>query len=246
MRAEASPVTGSGPSGPRAASTSRAARAAARLATSESGAEDTPSHTTSAANARSAVADGLAARAIASSLRECRTPRSHTPATQLAGRSAQWSRSDAAGSPHSVQYPSSATRPPQRTQGRAPLSVPSPSVSAEASPDGSVVPAAVPSSDPGPPSPVPAAAGSVAASVVRSAAAPVPASEPVAVGSGASGVPHASQNRAPSGDGSPHAGHASTPLGSATVPPGTGAGAGAGESLIGSSTGAPRSRGPRA
>src|SRR5690606_1148265 len=119
MRADGSPVTGAAPSWEPEASTSRAARAAARLATSESGAEEAPSHTTSAANARSSSADGLAASAIAASVRECRTPRSHTPATHAAGRSAQWSRSDAAGSPHSVQYPSSATVPPHRTHGRA-------------------------------------------------------------------------------------------------------------------------------
>src|SRR5690606_40038638 len=200
--------------------------------------EETPSHTTSAANARSSSADGLAASAIASSLRECRTPRSHTPATHAAGRSAQWSRSDAAGSPHSVQYPSSATVPPHRTHGRA---------AGAAGPDGTDPGAASPVTVPGSSVVVPGSGASGDAGPPEDTGLPDDAGEPVgagsppAGGSGASGVPHASQNRAPSCAGSPHAGHASADD-SATVSPG----AVEEESLIGPYTAAPRSRGRRA
>ena len=77
------------PRGCEAASTSRAARAAARLATSESMELDTPSQTTSTARE---PGSGSAAVATASSLRACRTPRSQTAATHGAGCSTKWSR----------------------------------------------------------------------------------------------------------------------------------------------------------
>ncbi len=82
------------------ARTSRAARAAARLATSESVDEETPSHTTSTAWP---PASGPAARATASSLRTCRMPRSQTAATHGAGCSVKWWRALAAAAPHCVQ-----------------------------------------------------------------------------------------------------------------------------------------------
>src|SRR5690606_29056684 len=165
--------------------------------------------------------------------------RSHTPATHAAGRSAQWSRSDAAGSPHSVQYPSSATVPPHRTHGRAAGAAGSDVagwVAAASSVAGS-------SSVAGPPVDAgsPVAGSPVDFGSPVDVGSPVGAGSPPAGGSGASGVPHASQNRAPSCDGSPHAGHASTDD-SATVSPG----AVEEESLIGPSTAAPRSRGRRA
>ena len=75
--------------GAEAASTSRAARAPARLATSESIEDETPSQTTSTARV---PGSGSAATATASSLRGCRTPRSQTAATQGAGCSTKWSR----------------------------------------------------------------------------------------------------------------------------------------------------------
>ena len=74
MRVAAVPI----PWGLETASTSRAARAAARLATSESVDEETPSHTTSTAWL---PGSDPACRATASSLRVCRTPRSQTAAT---------------------------------------------------------------------------------------------------------------------------------------------------------------------
>ena len=69
--------------------TSRAARAAARLAMCESVVLETPSQTTIAANDPDAAS---AARASASSLRRCRFPMSQTPATHGAGASLKWSR----------------------------------------------------------------------------------------------------------------------------------------------------------
>ncbi len=88
------------PRGSEAASTSRAARAPARLATSESIEEETPSQTTSTARV---PGSGSAATATASSLRGCRMPRSHTAATQDAGCSTTWSRGPAARAPHVPQ-----------------------------------------------------------------------------------------------------------------------------------------------
>ena len=76
-----------------AVSTSRAARAAASDATSESSDELTPSQTTSSARLPGSAS---AAIAMASSLRLCRMPRSHTPATHGAGCSLKWSRALAA------------------------------------------------------------------------------------------------------------------------------------------------------
>jgi len=81
-------------------STSRAARAPAKDATSESFDEDTPSHTTSTARRGAASS---AHRAIASSLRVCTIPRSHTPPTQAVGASRKWSRSLAALRPQDSQ-----------------------------------------------------------------------------------------------------------------------------------------------
>ena len=91
---------GSDAAGEERARTSRAARAAARLATSESVEFETPSHTT-----RTAWLPGSAraSSATASSLREWRTPRSHTAATHAAGCSVKWSRGLRALAPHSVQ-----------------------------------------------------------------------------------------------------------------------------------------------
>ena len=66
--------------------TSRAARAAARAATSESVDVVTPSHTTSTAREPGVAS---AAVASASSLRACLTPRSHTPPTHAAGVSSK-------------------------------------------------------------------------------------------------------------------------------------------------------------
>ena len=77
------------PRGRAGASTSRLARAAARAARSESVEDETPSQTTRTARP---PGSGSANRAIASSLRECRTPRSQTPATHGAGASRKWSR----------------------------------------------------------------------------------------------------------------------------------------------------------
>ncbi len=88
------------PLGDEEASTSRAARAAARLATSESVEEETPSQTTSTAWL---PGSSLASSATASSLREWRTPRSHTAATQGAGCSVKWSRRLRALAPHLLQ-----------------------------------------------------------------------------------------------------------------------------------------------
>ena len=70
------------PAGRWATSTSRAARAPARLATSESVEVDTPSQTTRTARE---PGSGSAAIADASSLRSCRMPRSQHAATQCAG-----------------------------------------------------------------------------------------------------------------------------------------------------------------
>ena len=88
------------PWGLETARTSRAARAAARLATSESVDEETPSQTT-----RTAWLPGSdpASRATASSLRVWRTPRSHTAPTHGAGCSVKWLRGLAALAPHCVQ-----------------------------------------------------------------------------------------------------------------------------------------------
>ena len=91
-------ATDPGAGGPERVRTSRAARAAARLATSESVDEDTPSQTTS-----TAWVSGAAERATASSLRVWRTPRSQTAATQGAGCSVKWLRSLGARAPHWVQ-----------------------------------------------------------------------------------------------------------------------------------------------
>ena len=78
------------PAGSGVRSTSRAARAPAREATSESTRLETPSRTT-----RTAREPGfsLASSAMASSLRLFFAPLSHTPATQVAGVSRKWSRS---------------------------------------------------------------------------------------------------------------------------------------------------------
>jgi hypothetical protein len=86
--------------GSETASTSRAARAAARLATSESVDVETPSQTTSTAWPPGSAS---AWRAMASSFRECRMPRSQTPATHGAGCSVKWLRGLAALAPHCVQ-----------------------------------------------------------------------------------------------------------------------------------------------
>ncbi len=88
------------PAGSGIRSTSRAARAPARDATSESTEFETPSMTTSTAREPGSAP---ANSAIASSLRCLRTALSHTPATQGAGCSRKWSRSVGAFVPHSRQ-----------------------------------------------------------------------------------------------------------------------------------------------
>ena len=88
------------PCGSGVRSTSRAARAPARDATSESVEFETPSQTTSTARSPG-VAE--ATSAIASSLREWTRPRSQTPATQAAGVSSKWSRSEGALTPQLSQ-----------------------------------------------------------------------------------------------------------------------------------------------
>jgi hypothetical protein len=70
--------TGSSPARTAATSTRTAARTAVRDASSARGAEETPSHTTT--TAAGPPGHSVAARAIASSLRVCRSPRSVTPA----------------------------------------------------------------------------------------------------------------------------------------------------------------------
>ena len=81
-------------------SVSRAARAPASEATSESIELDTPSRTTRTARSPGVFA---ASRAIASSFLPCTMPRSHTPATQVAGVSRKWSRSLGCLVPHDSQ-----------------------------------------------------------------------------------------------------------------------------------------------
>ena len=76
--------------------TARAARAAASEAMWESVAIDTPSQTTSTARLPGA---SVAVSAIASSLRACRRPMSHTPPTHGAGDSAKWLRGSGGGDP---------------------------------------------------------------------------------------------------------------------------------------------------
>ena len=63
----------------------------------ESSVLDTPSSTTSTARSPGVSEASIA---IASSLRVCLMPRSHTPATQVAGCSRKWSRSVGALVPH--------------------------------------------------------------------------------------------------------------------------------------------------
>ena len=81
-------------------STSQAAVAAARLARSESGAVETPSHTTSTARP---PARGSPVSAIASSLRWCRRPLSVTAPSHGAISWLQWSRGFGALAPQRSQ-----------------------------------------------------------------------------------------------------------------------------------------------
>ncbi len=74
------------PARTRSVSTSHARPAAARAATSESMLVETPSQTTSTARSPRAHS------AMASSLRWCCSPRSHTPPTHSAGAAEKWSR----------------------------------------------------------------------------------------------------------------------------------------------------------
>ena len=69
-------------------------------ASSGFGEEDTPSQTTATATGPSGVS--VVARAIASSLRECRRPRSVTPASS-SRLSSTWSRPDGTLRPHDSQ-----------------------------------------------------------------------------------------------------------------------------------------------
>ena len=89
-----------GPRGTGSSRMSRAARAAARLAMCEVVELETPSQTTSAAKD-----SGFwpAPSAIASSLRVCRLPMSHTPPTQGAGASVKWSRGSGCLAPQWLQ-----------------------------------------------------------------------------------------------------------------------------------------------